>query len=136
MCVWEKWRMRGKIKIKKIKKDIHCAGVCDCLVDNISIVYIMDWNFGFYRWYFIDILNIGRPRNDFEYQLSNGRNFKKKSKILPKYLRYIDLELINQHLNQSWSDALSSVGERKKNCWLFRVFLKILKTPKFEFLTI
>ena len=37
----------------------------------------MDWNFGFYWCYFTDISDIEQPRNDFEYQLSNGRNIEK-----------------------------------------------------------
>ena len=53
----------------------------------------MDWNFGFYWWYFTDISDIGRPQNDFEYRLSNGRNIEKNIK---KYQRYIGLESINR----------------------------------------
>ena len=68
-----------------------------------------------------DISDIRSIWNDFEYQLSNKRNFGKILKILPKYRRYIGLESINWWLNRSWSDVGNNRDKWKKSM-IFQVF--------------
>lgn len=45
-------------------------------INNVLIIP-MDWKIGFYRRYFVDISNIGWPRNEIQYRLLNGRNIGK-----------------------------------------------------------
>ena len=92
--------------------DLHIKRRSFSLVD--FIVAFMDWKICFYRQYFVDISDIGRPRKDIEHRLSNGRNIGKISGKSPKYRRYIGLEPINRQKNQAWSDVWSSGGSLLK----------------------
>ena len=95
----------------------------------------MDWNFGFYRRYFANISDIGRPRNDFEHIIEweeYWENIGKIVEISAIYWSGIDISAIKSRVERRGEQP----GITEKNRRFFGVFFEILKIFIFKFFMI